>query len=197
MQFLQSFPCILTLCHVRVGLYLFDDIEEGVTNGPLKPLSKACNHLDRSGPFRKSKEGPFGPTFPPLPPSYHRFSTQRAQRFYTLFPTKSCYCPGVDPGAVVVLISGVVTVFAAGVTCVLAGVVCYGLWKLRPHQELEVELSGQRAMIQNLEAQIIHLRTKKAGRVSADRRAAETPQGNRGDNPLLEGLSDEEAALFM
>lgn len=103
----------------------------------------------------------------------------------------------MDPGAVALLVLSVATLFTGVVTGALALIVCYGLWKLRPTQEIEVELSGQKAMIQNLEAQIIHLRTKKAGRISADRRAAETPANNRTDNPLLEGLSDDEAALFM
>jgi hypothetical protein len=96
------------------------------------------------------------------------------------------------------VIVSVLILFASFVTASVGGAVLWSLRKLRPQQDLEVEVSGQRAMLQNLEAQIIHLRTKAAGRRSAERKqAAATPVApDSEDDPLLEGLTDDDKMLF-
>lgn len=86
----------------------------------------------------------------------------------------------------------------------ITGLILIGtLWVVKnaipPHQ-LAVKLSGMEAMVQNLEQQVIHLRTKKAGAVSAARKAAKEAQAEEEDPNIPEELRDldpKDRALFM
>lgn len=98
----------------------------------------------------------------------------------------------MTPLAITVLVATCALIAAlAGV-----GVLAAGLWwsvtQLRPHNEVRAEVSELKAMVESLEAQVTTLRTKKAGRTSAARRAEEAET-----DPRLAGLTPEEQALFQ
>lgn len=95
------------------------------------------------------------------------------------------------------LIGSVVLVFATGITALGSLALLWSYSKLRPVETLEVTVSGLRAMVDNLESQIIRLRTQKAGTRSAQKKAeAAIQEPESDDDPLLAGLSDEDKALF-
>lgn len=95
------------------------------------------------------------------------------------------------------LIGSVVLVFATGITALGSLALLWSYSKLRPVETLEVTVSGLRAMVDNLEHQIIRLRTQKAGARSAAKKAqAAEEEQPEDDDPLLQGLSEEDKALF-
>jgi hypothetical protein len=101
----------------------------------------------------------------------------------------------VTPAEIILLVG--ILVVLGGFFLVLTGLcfVGYGLKKLRPEEENLNRLMLVDTKVANLESQVVQLRTKKAGRQSAENRGKSTPQPF--NDPELEGLSPEEAALFM
>lgn len=102
----------------------------------------------------------------------------------------------MSPGSIVVLVGSVTLVFGTAITVLCSLALLWAYSKLRPVETLQAEISGQRAMIETLEAQVIRLRTQKAGLRSAQKKADMAPPPEEEDDPLLAGLTPEEKAMF-
>lgn len=101
----------------------------------------------------------------------------------------------VTPGAIAVLLASTLIIAALAGVGVLTSALLWSVKQIQPLGQMRSKVSELEAMVQNLEAQVIHLRTKKAGRISAARKAEREAEPD--DDPALEGLTPEEKALFM
>lgn len=101
----------------------------------------------------------------------------------------------MTPLAITVLVASVVLLLA----CALATAVGLALWwsaqRIRHTESLFAEMGALRAVVAGLESQVTRLRTQKAAKASPRTKpAAEEPTEEV--DPLLEGLSEEDRALF-
>ena len=100
----------------------------------------------------------------------------------------------VEASVVAVLICTVVLVAVATIELTAVAALLYAYRRFEPESKIAVNISVLTAMVENLEQQVRQLRTKKAGKASAEKKAL---QQEAIDDPELDGLNEEERALFM
>jgi outer membrane murein-binding lipoprotein Lpp len=81
---------------------------------------------------------------------------------------------------------------AAASTLVIA--LLWSVKQIQPIGQMRSKVAELSAMVDNLEAQVIQLRTKKANRRSQESRAQKEEEAE--NDPYLAGLSEEDRALF-
>jgi outer membrane murein-binding lipoprotein Lpp len=100
----------------------------------------------------------------------------------------------VTPGTIVVLIASVTLLAAIAAASTLVVALLWSVKQIQPLGQMRSKVAELSAMVDNLEAQVIQLRTKKANRRSQESRAEK--EAEEPDDPYLAGLSPEDRALF-
>lgn len=99
----------------------------------------------------------------------------------------------MTPGTIAVLIATVTLLAALAVASTLVIALLWSVKQIQPLGQMRSKVAELSAMVDNLEAQVIKLRTKKANRQSQESRAEKEQEP---DDPYLAGLSEEDRALF-
>lgn len=103
----------------------------------------------------------------------------------------------MDTTYVVLLIVGVLDFVACAVITLALGAIFWTIRTLEPRTQSDKRLGECELAIFALGNQVTRLRTSKAGKVSAaKKREQEAPPEEDEEDPFLEGLTDEERALF-
>jgi hypothetical protein len=100
----------------------------------------------------------------------------------------------VEASVVAVLIVSTIVVVAIAASLIGTAALLYAYRRLEPQQLIAVRVATLGAMVENLEQQVRQLRTKKAGKASAEKKGY---QQEADGSPELDGLNEEERALFM
>lgn len=97
----------------------------------------------------------------------------------------------METGHVITLIASVCLLLVGALVVLASVALLYTFRNIRPVEILENDFSALHARVDGLESQIVKLRTQKAGRRSVENR--QQPEVD----PTLEGLNEDERALFM
>lgn len=147
--------------------------------------------------YRIEEEGGGGHPGFHLRVALHRASTAFPQLFHRLFH-RVCYKgPVMTAGQVSMLLGFVALLAFACLETAFAGLLVWATRRLMPHETLEAKVEGLRAIVDGQQSQIITLRTKKANARSQEKqRQAQPPPEEQEDDPFLDGLTEEDRALF-